>query len=52
MRILIADNDEPRLGIVQSYLWDHGHEAEIAVDGLECIAILREFVPDVLVLDQ
>jgi DNA-binding response OmpR family regulator len=52
MRILIADNDEPRLGIMQSYLWDHGHEAEIAADGLECIAILQEFVPDALVLDQ
>jgi CheY-like chemotaxis protein len=51
VRVLLADADEPFLEIMQSYLWDCGHEAEIAADGLECITILREFVPDVLVLD-
>lgn len=52
MRVLLADTDEVHLEIVQSFLWDRGHEAEIAADGLECISILREFAPDVLVLDR
>jgi CheY-like chemotaxis protein len=52
MRILIADDDEAFLEILQSYLWDRGHEAEIASDGLECITILRDFAPDVLLLER
>lgn len=52
MRVLVADTDEVVLEIIQSFLWDRGHEAEVACDGLECISILREFAPDVLVLDQ
>lgn len=52
MRILITDGDEAFLEILQSYLWDRGHEAEVATDGLECIATLRDFVPDVLVLER
>jgi CheY-like chemotaxis protein len=52
MRVLIADMDEPFCEIQQSYLWNHGHEAEIATDRLECIAILYDFFPDVLLLDQ
>lgn len=52
MRILIAEMDETTLEIFQSFLWDCGHEVEIATDALECMAIAREFVPDVLVLDQ
>lgn len=52
MRVLLADTDEVHLEIVQSFLWDRGHEAEIATDALECLSILREFLPDVLVLDR
>jgi DNA-binding response OmpR family regulator len=52
MRVLLADADEVHLEIVQSFLWDRGHEAEIATDALECLSILREFLPDVLVLDR
>src|SRR5438128_10427648 len=52
MRILIADRDEAALEILQSFLWEHGYETEIAGDGLECVAILREFLPDVLVMDR
>ena len=35
---------------MQTRLWDQGCEAEIASNGLDCIAMLREFVPNVLVL--
>jgi CheY-like chemotaxis protein len=50
VRILIADNDDFLLDTLQSFLWDRGHEAEIAADALECVTVLHEFVPDVLVL--
>lgn len=52
MRMLIADADETYLEILQSYFWDRGCEVEIAADGLECMAILREFVPEVLVVER
>lgn len=52
MRVLLADGDIVFLEIVQSFLWDHGYEAEIATDGLECISILREFMPSALVIDR
>lgn len=50
MRVLLADRDQFFLEIVQSFLWDRGHEAEIACDGIECWALLREFAPDIVVL--
>jgi DNA-binding response OmpR family regulator len=52
VRILVADMDEELLELLQSFLWDRGHEAEIAADGLEFLITLRVFQPDVLVLDQ
>jgi DNA-binding response OmpR family regulator len=52
MRILIADRNETLLEVLQSFLWDRGHEVEIAGTGLECLAILRDFSPDVVVLDR
>jgi len=38
------------LEALQSYLWDSGHEAEIATDGIECSLILNEYTPDVVML--
>lgn len=52
MRVLIADGSVPFAETLQSYLWDRGHEAELAVDGLECTEVLRYFVPDVVVLEH
>lgn len=52
MRVLIADGDVSLLQALQSYLWDQGHEVEVAVDGIECSAILDEFIPDVVVLER
>ena len=51
MRVLLAARDLPFLESVQSGLWDLGHEAEIAADGLECSTVLRYFVPDLVVLE-
>lgn len=52
MRVLIADSDEQFMELLQSYLWDMGHEVEYATTGMACIAILRDYAPDVLVLDD
>jgi CheY-like chemotaxis protein len=51
MRVLLADPDTEFLEIVQCFLGDRGHEAEIAADGPECISLLQDFVPDVVVMD-
>lgn len=50
MRIVVADQDLPFLELLQSFLWDREHEAELATDALECSTLLREFRPHVLVL--
>lgn len=52
MRVLLADGDVDQLACLQSWLWDCGHEAEIAADGMECCTTLPEFVPDVVVLER
>lgn len=50
MRVLLADADE-FAELVQVFLWDCGHEAEVVRDGVECVTVLREFLPDVIVVD-
>ena len=52
MRVLLADGNLDQLEYLQSWLWDCGHEAEIAADGRECCATLPEFLPEVLVLER
>jgi len=51
MRVLIAESDEALLTIMQAYQQRFGYQVAIASDSLECKAILRDFAPDVLVLD-
>jgi len=50
MRVLVVDSDQAFLEILQSYMLRRGHPTEIATNGHECTAILRKFVPEVLVL--
>ena len=52
MRVLIADGDEVLMGVAQCYLARHGHEVKTATNGLECVALLRRDVPDVVVLQR
>lgn len=52
MRVLIANGDQRFLGVAQQYLSDHGHEVNIATNGLESVAMLRRCSPDVVVLDR
>jgi DNA-binding response OmpR family regulator len=52
MRILIADADAQHLEILNKYLKRRGHEVKIASVSWECTFELRDFGPDVLVLDR
>jgi DNA-binding response OmpR family regulator len=51
IRVLIADPDECLLDNYRSYLEHHDFEVATATTGLECVERLRDFVPDVLVLE-
>jgi CheY-like chemotaxis protein len=51
-RILLADEDDEFLEILQSFLFDRGYQCEVTHSGLECLALLRRFAPDLLVLDN
>lgn len=50
MRVLFADCDSEFLGIAKRFMNQCGHDALVASSGLECIACLRDYPPDVLVL--
>ena len=52
MRLLMADGDEAFLELAQRYLSDHGHEVNIATNGLESIASLHHDIPDAVVLQR
>jgi carbon storage regulator CsrA len=51
VRILIADQDEYLSTTYREYLLHHGAIVATATTGLACVARLRDFSPDVLVLD-
>jgi two-component system phosphate regulon response regulator PhoB len=52
MRVLIADCDREFLDIAKRFMTQCGHEALVASNGLQCIACLRDSVPDIVVLDS
>lgn len=51
VRVLIAEPDRSLLVNYEEFLNHEGFEVAQATNGLECIARLREFGPDVLVLE-
>jgi CheY-like chemotaxis protein len=51
IRVLIADPDEDRQPVYREPLAQEGFDVVTAGSGLECIARLRECVPDALVLE-
>jgi CheY-like chemotaxis protein/sRNA-binding carbon storage regulator CsrA len=51
LRVLIADPDEYLLDNYRGYLEQHGFEVATAKTGMECVERLREWSPDVLVLE-
>lgn len=51
IRVLMADPDESLPSVYRAALSRDGFELVTALNGLECVARLRERVPDVLVLE-
>jgi CheY-like chemotaxis protein len=50
-RVLIADRDEQIRDIYAKGLINYGYEVRTVENGLDCLAALRDFAPNVLVLD-
>lgn len=50
MRVLLADLDQSLLCSLHECLTEKGIECVMAIDGLECVSVLQEMKPDVLVL--
>ncbi|HEX7131677.1 MAG TPA: response regulator transcription factor [Iamia sp.] len=51
MRILVVDDEESLRDLVTTALEFVGHEVETAVDGLDALARVPAFAPDLIVLD-
>jgi carbon storage regulator CsrA len=51
VRILIADRDDFLLASYREYLSGHGAIVTTAATGVACLERLRDFAPDILVLD-
>jgi CheY-like chemotaxis protein len=50
-RILIADDNPPNRELLDAYLSPEGHEIEMAADGEETLRKVREWDPDLVLLD-
>jgi DNA-binding response OmpR family regulator len=50
-KVLVADDDDMSLAMVNMYLGSKGYEVLTAKDSLEAIRLLKEFKPDLLILD-
>jgi response regulator RpfG family c-di-GMP phosphodiesterase len=51
IRVLMADPDESLHSMYQEPLFQEGFEVVMAFNGLECVAWLRNHIPDLLVLE-
>lgn len=51
MRVMIAGADISTVNRLATHLTDCGHRPEITRTGLECVAALRGFIPDLLILE-
>lgn len=50
-RVLVVDDDERNLRLVEAMLLPQGYEVLLAKDGEEALAKVKEFPPDVILLD-
>jgi DNA-binding response OmpR family regulator len=50
-RVLLADPDQGLLDIYREFLLRDGFDVVTAMDGLDCVAKMRSFLPEVLVLE-
>jgi len=50
-RLLIADDDPQSVELLEAYLTDSGYETQTAADGEETLAKVRDWKPDLILLD-
>lgn len=50
-RVLVVDDEDGIRGLLQAILADEGYEARGARDGLAALDILRDWTPDLILLD-
>lgn len=50
-RLLVVDNEEVDRGLMRSVLAPLGFDVRLAASGHECLAMLREFSPDAILMD-
>jgi DNA-binding response OmpR family regulator len=50
-RILIADDDAQGVELLEAYLAESGYEIRRAIDGEETLRLVKEWRPDVILLD-
>lgn len=50
-RVLIADDDPQGVELLEAYLSDSGYELQTAIDGEETLRKVREWQPDLVLLD-
>jgi len=51
LRVLVADDDRDAVGSLLELLADEGHEARGVYTGLDVLDSVRDFAPDVVLLD-
>jgi CheY-like chemotaxis protein len=49
--VLLATDDDRLRAAAHDHLTDHGYAVATAAGGVECVGVLGEFVPDVILLD-
>jgi DNA-binding response OmpR family regulator len=50
-RILIADDDAPNADLLEAHLDGSGYETKIAANGEQTLALVRDWKPDIILLD-
>lgn len=51
MKVLVAEDDKFLLNAYKVKLTKAGYDLKTATDGDEALAVLKEFIPDVIILD-
>ncbi|MCE9607900.1 MAG: response regulator [Planctomycetia bacterium] len=51
MQLLLCESNESSLGELRDYLTGRGFDVEVASNGLQCLLLLREMRPDIVVLN-
>ena len=50
-KILIVEDNENNRSLLRDILTFHGYEVSVAIDGQEGVALARELIPDLILMD-